>query len=283
MAREIGYCIFTFEGGDWTNDNFEGLDRGFAAARELGYAYVEVPSYVYRAGSARSDFQFLHRMGRVFALSERHGVPLSAIFAAADLLDDDALEEEADQLVVLARLVSTIGVRYLPVTLSMGRTGEGTDEAARLGERMSEVGRRTLEHGVKLAAHPHIDCPLESPAQIAAFGDAADPEAVWLALDTGHVLAGGGDPVEIATTYAGRTAYVHLKDLDQAAYRGAAGRDKYLAFRDPGKGDVDFPGVLAALERAGFDGPILAENDMSPDPRASMAQAYAYVRDELRL
>lgn len=283
MPRTIGYCVFTFEGGDWTTDDFDGLDRGFAAAKEIGYSYVEVPSYVYRAGTGRSDFQFLHRMGRLFELSERHDLPLSAVFGAADPLEPGASEEEADQLIVLARLASTVGIRHLPVTLAMGRASDDTADATRLGEFLSAVGRETLASGVRLAAHPHIDCAVETPDQIAAFCAAADPETVWLCLDTGHVLAGGGDPVEIAETYADRIAYVHLKDLDRSAYLATSGREKYKAFRDPGAGDVDFCGVLAALERAGFDGPILAENDLSPDPRGSMERSHAYLRDELGL
>src|SRR5579884_2712383 len=283
MNRDLGYCVFTFEGGDWSNDNFEGLDRGFAAAKELGYSYVEVPSYVYSSGPLRSDFQFLHRAGRILALSERHQMPLSAIFSASDLLDESKREEEADHLVVLARLASTLGIEIVPVTLSMLRQSAGAAEARLLGELLSDVGRKTLASGVRIAAHPHIDCPLETPDQIAAFCDASDPDAVWLCLDTGHVLAGGGDPAQLAREYAERIAYVHLKDLDASAYWAAEGRAKYEAFRDPGDGDVDFPAVLDALADHGYSGPILAENDLSPDPRGSMERAYSFLRNELRL
>lgn len=283
MSRGVGYCVFTFEGGDWSNDNFDGLDRGFAAAKELGYSYVEVPSYVYSGGPVRSDFQFLHRAGRILALSERHQLPLSAIFAASDLLDESTREEEADHLVVLARLASTLGIEIVPVTLSMLRQSAGVAEAKLLGELLSEVGRKTLASGVRIAAHPHIECPLETPEQIAAFCEASDPAAVWLCLDTGHVLAGGGDPAQLAREYAERIAYVHLKDLDASAYRSAEGRGKYAAFRDPGDGDVDFVGVLDALTEHEYAGPILAENDLSPDPRSSMERAYTYLRNELGL
>jgi len=280
-ASGIGYCIFTFEGGDWTRDDFDGLSRGFDLAAELGYGYVEVPSLVYSAGPPRTDSQFLHRLGRVFDLAERHGVPLSAIFAAAALLDPDTRETEIDQLTVLARLVSTAGVKHLPVTLSMGSTPPGTDDASELGRIVSEVGRQTVSAGVRLAVHPHIDCPVETPEQIEAFFAAADPETVGMCLDTGHVQAGGGDPVAIAKRYADRICYVHLKDVDMSAYRQATGRERYKAFRDPGQGDVDFRGVMGALRDRGYQGPVLAENDLSPDPATSMADAMSYLQREL--
>jgi len=285
MSRDLGYCIFTFEGGDWSKDDFAGLDQGFVAAKEIGFSYVEIPSYVYHAGAGRTDIQFLHRIGRILEMSERHGVPLSAIFAAAELLDPGIREEEADHLVVLARLASTMGIKALPVTLSMTHASHGTEEAALLGKVLSEVGHRTLACGVRIAAHPHIGCPVENPEQIAAFCAAADPASVGLCLDTGHVLAGGGDPVKIAAEFGDRVVYVHLKDLDSHAYATASdeGREKYKAFRDPGQGDVDFVGVMHELDRHGFDGPVLAENDMSPDARGSMERAYTYLRTELKL
>lgn len=282
LPTGFGYCIFTFEGGDWSRDDFDGLRRGFAAASELGYSYVEVPSLVYSAGPGRSDAQFLHRVGRVLDMTDHYGVPLSAIFAAAAPLDVTTREVELDQLTVLARLVSTAGITHLPVTLSMGASAAGVQDAAELGRIMSAAGSRTLDVGVQLAVHPHIDCPVETPEQIDAFFAAADPATVSMCLDTGHVLAGGGDPVEIAKRYADRICYVHLKDVDVAAYRQATGRAaRYGAFRDPGEGDVDFGGVMRALRAGGFRGPVLAENDLSPDPAASMASAMSYLQKEI--
>jgi sugar phosphate isomerase/epimerase len=294
MTRQIGYSIFTFEGGDWSRDDFEGLDKGFAAAKHSGFDYVEIPSYVLRTDlgghrgsgdtSPRSDVEFLHRMGRVFDMSERHQVPLSAIFGAANLFREDTLQWEMDHLVVLARLASTAGIKVLPFT-PIGPPVQGTKEATLIGKALSEVGRQTLSFGVRVAAHPHIDHPIENPDQIGAFCEASDPASVWLCLDTGHVLAGGGDPVKFAEMYGDRITYLHLKDLDSRAYAAAPkiGQEKYLAFRDPGQGDVDFRGVLRVLEGHGFDGPMVVENDMSPDPRGSMERAYTYLRSDLGL
>jgi inosose dehydratase len=126
---------------------------------------------------------------------------------------------------------------------------------------------------------------LESRSEIDAFFDNADPEYVGFALDTGHVMAGGSDPVAIARDYASVISYVHAKDLSQDATAKALAdgdsRGRYLAFRDPGEGDVDFGGIFAALAAAGFTGPILAENDLSPDPEDAMRRADKYLRSAL--
>src|SRR3972149_2268945 len=55
---------------------------------------------------------------------------------------------------------------------------------------------------------------IENPDEIRALLGRADPQLLKFCLDTGHVAFGGGDPVEIARTYAPRIGYVHLKDIN---------------------------------------------------------------------
>lgn len=282
MTTGIGYCIFTFEGGDWTHDDFPGLRRGFEEAARLGFDYVEVPSLVL-ADRPRLDLEFLRRMGSVFQMSEDTGVPLSAVFASVDLLDESLAEHEEHELVVLSRLVSTADIRHLPVTVGIRRAGTGLESARELAVVLSRIGAKTMEYGVKLAVHPHIEGPLEHPDQIDAFYEKADPETVGMCFDAGHILAGGGDPLGTVERHRDRIDYVHLKDVSLQAFREASGPDLYTAFRDPGEGDVDFPALVASLRAGGFEGPILAENDLSPDPTASMERSLHYLREELGL
>ncbi len=287
--HDHGYCIFTFEGGDWDTDNFAGLERGFELASEIGLDYVEVPSYVkpglLRGSEPRTDMQLLTRLGTIADLSAKYNVPLSAIFAAADFWDTAEREAEFHQLSVLARVASTFGIKHLPVTIGMYRGSEQARWSTELGRIMTEAGKRTLEFGVRLAAHPHIETPLESKDEIDAFFDAADPEYVGFCLDTGHVLAGGADLVTLTKDYASVISYVHAKDVDSAAASRAVAasdsRARYHAFRDPGEGDVDFSGVFEALFAAGFNGPILAENDFTPDPEKALRKSDEYLRKTL--
>jgi sugar phosphate isomerase/epimerase len=285
MTRPFGYCIFTFEGGDWQTDNFPGLERGFELASQLGFAYVEIPSYV-KVGrligdEPRTDLQLLNRLGTVAQLSKRYGVPLSAIFAAADLWDPEGREGEYNHLSVLARIASTFGITQLPVTIGMHRGSDNRRWSAEVGRLVTEAGKRTQEFGVRLTAHPHIETPIETRDEIDAFFESAESDYVGFCLDTGHVLAGGGDPVDVAQAYGSIISYVHAKDVDrEASLRGLTSNDsraRYMAFRNPGAGDVDFPGVFNALAMAGFDGPILAENDLSPNPEAAMRESAAYL------
>jgi len=277
-----GYCIFTFEGGNWIRDDFPGLEEGFRQARELGFDYVEIPSLLH-PDRTRTDHEFTRRMGRIFALSERYDVPVSAVFASVNLLDDATREQEIDELLVLARLVSTAGITILPVTAGIDRIATDQEPTARLARILSEVGEQTARFGVKIAVHPHIDCPIETPAQIDEFLAASDPRFVGLCLDAGHVIAGGGDPLLVARQHSARVDYVHLKDVDLGQFRALTGEDRYSAFRDPGEGTFDFKALLAQLFADGFSGPVLAENDFARDPIASMRRSAKYLQTTLGL
>ena len=89
--------------------------------------------------------------------------------------------------------------------------------------------------------------------------------------DTGHLFWGGSDPAVLVADYADRVRAMHLKDVHQvAAKRAADQRDDYQAatnvehvWTEPGRGDVDFDAVFAALPAA-YDGWFVVEVDV-PD------------------
>ena len=77
-----------------------------------------------------------------------------------------------------------------------------------------------------------------------------------LCLDTGHIAFGGGDPLQVARSFAERIGHVHLKDIrldllerfiaEGKDYVAAAKGDVFVAL---GQGDVDIPGIFDALRR----------------------------------
>jgi inosose dehydratase len=98
-----------------------------------------------------------------------------------------------------------------------------------------------------------------------------------LCLDTGHLLVGGGDPVEVAGAHPRRIAHVHLKDVrrdlagqvreGRLAYAEAVARDMYVPL---GRGDVDIEAIVRSLEGHGYQGWYVLEQDtMLQTPPAS--------------
>jgi inosose dehydratase len=79
---------------------------------------------------------------------------------------------------------------------------------------------------------------------------------------------GGADPVALAAQYAGRIRHTHLKDVDATwARRVQSGAVTYTEavrggmYRPLGQGDVDIASIVGSLERSGYVGWYVLEQD----------------------
>ncbi|MDN3352333.1 TIM barrel protein [Actinomadura sp. DC4] len=119
--------------------------------------------------------------------------------------------------------------------------------------------------GVLATLHPHVGTVVEGPQEVDRV---LAGSRVPLCLDTGHLLIGGTDPLDLARTAGDRVAHVHLKDVDAGlARRVRAGELTYTEavrngiYRPLGDGDVDVPGIVGALTTAGYTGWYVMEQD----------------------
>jgi len=140
------------------------------------------------------------------------------------------------------------------------------DELKRIADTLNEIGRQTIEMGVRLAPHPHIWGPIEREHEIRAMLDLTDPAYVWMTPDTGHLTLGGADAVELMSDYFPRIAEVHLKDT-YAKYRGNTAtppQDQHFkasVYHNMGGGGVDFPAVMKLLRERHFKGWVVFDMD----------------------
>jgi inosose dehydratase len=125
--------------------------------------------------------------------------------------------------------------------------------------------------GLRTVFHPHCGGYVETPWEIDELMVRSDASLLGLLIDTGHIVYGGGDPVEILERHHTRVWHVHFKDCDPlVAARARATELGYLAavrqqlFCELGTGDVAFPAVIAALERIPYQGWIVVEQDVFP-------------------
>jgi inosose dehydratase len=130
--------------------------------------------------------------------------------------------------------------------------------------RLEEVAAR---HGLALAVHPHLGTVVEGPAEVERLLEATDS---GLCIDTGHLLAGGSDPLAVVHQAGDRVCHVHLKDVDSAvAEAWRTGRISYIEavraglFRPLGRGDAPIAPVVAALEHAGYRQWYVLEQDVA--------------------
>jgi inosose dehydratase len=92
---------------------------------------------------------------------------------------------------------------------------------------------------------------------------------VDLALDTGHLLLAGGDPVAALERWRGRINHVHIKDARTAVLeqvvRDRGGKQAVWergAFVPLGRGDLALAGFLDRLAGSGFAGWVVVEQDV---------------------
>jgi sugar phosphate isomerase/epimerase len=134
--------------------------------------------------------------------------------------------------------------------------------------------------GIHVALHNHLGTLVESQAELEEFL-ACCPDC-RLILDTAHLAAADGDPVEIVNKYPERLEAIHFKDwlvtnpeigLDQWPSRGR--------FCELGAGNIglDNAAVVAALKQVGFDGWTFVEHDTHlRDPLQDLAHSREYLR-----
>jgi inosose dehydratase len=193
----------------------------------------------------------------------------------------DALVAAGAGVLVLAAATGLAGYDERPVL----------DDAAwsRLLANLDRVAARAHERGLLTALHPHVGTMVERRDEVERV---LAGSAVALCLDTGHLLIGGTDPVELVRSVPERIRHVHLKDVDQGwAAKVRAGDSTYTdavaagMYRPLGRGNVDVAQIVRLLEEGGYQGWYVLEQDTvlhgRPDgegPLTDVRESVAYLR-----
>jgi len=159
----------------------------------------------------------------------------------------------------------------------------------RLLGNLDRLADHAAGRGVRACLHPHVGTMVETGDDVSRV---LDGSLVPLCLDTGHLLIGGSDPAALAAQATDRIVHAHLKDVDRAwAERVQSGRTTYTEavaagmYRPLGKGDVDIAAIVTTLERSGYDGWYVMEQDTVLGSEADGDRAAGDVRasvDHLR-
>jgi inosose dehydratase len=207
------------------------------------------------------------RADDVRALLDRHELRLIGGFLPVpmhqrrDLADAYAAIETlaaagADVVVLAAR--SSDGSYDRKVVLS-------EDEWPVLLATLRDLQRVIADAGLAATLHPHVGTAIEDRASVLRLLDASD---VPLCLDTGHLLIGGTDPLELVRTAGERITHVHLKDVRTSVSAAvSAGHVSYIEavraglYAPLGDGDLDIAGIVRALESSGYRGWYVLEQD----------------------
>lgn len=220
------------------------------------------------------------------ALTEKHSAGIETAVRTARLLRDAG---GADAVIVLSDDNASVAAREQfagRITSEHGLTADQWKTFANGAERVARAVRD--ETGLRTVFHEHCGGYVETESEIDELMARTDASLVGLCLDTGHIVYGGGDPLRVLERHAGRVWHVHFKDCDPAVASTARTTNLgYLSavrnrlFCELGAGGVDFAEVVAALQRHGYDGWIVVEQDVFPGygtPADSARRSREYLR-----
>jgi inosose dehydratase len=261
----------------WNNDDLPELappvpfERVLDEIAEAGYEGTELASNAPRdAGLLREQLQ-------------RRGLRLAGAFIALDFFTSP-LDGELEQAGLLAHLLREAGAGVLVAGLAahpqrMATAGGSRQpdttsaEYRQIATGLERVGERCRQENMVLAFHNHAGTFVETPEELEELCRRADPALVPLCLDVGHLVVGGGDPVQAIQRYGQRLAYVHLKDIDpQVLERLRSGQGGFLeglrwrVFCELGSGCLDLAGIVEALRQQRFEGWVVLEQDTTFRP-----------------
>lgn len=202
------------------------------------------------------------------SLVQETGLEFAGLYVGANFIYAEILPEELERIGRAVALAAELGGQNLIVGGGAVRAaGWREGDYARLADGLTQVDDLARRHGLTASYHPHHGTLVETPAQIAQLFALT---RIGFCPDTGHLLEAGGDPAALIRLYGSRVRYVHLKDY---------GHDD---FQPLGRGQVDVPGILAALGEIGYAGWVTAELDAYAGPPKEAAEIALRYLNQIR-
>lgn len=234
-----------------------------AHAPAIGYRLMEIHGPMVWSVEAVDRFD----LPRVRAMIEQSGLGCAGIYSPGWGGTDGAdVRRRAAAIARCAQFVGALGGDHVTSTGAQPRGEPGALQ------RVAECAARALELlppalPVRLALEPHFGNTLQQPEDFRAVLAELDDPRLGICVDTGHFHSAQVGIVDVIHEFADRLVNVHLKD-----HRGATSVGI-------GRGEVDLPAVVAALQDVGYSGGLTVElevEDAQNLPRYTH-EAYVYL------
>lgn len=282
--------VLDYEGPSW-KQSYEKMLEEMAAA---GYTGTELGPY----GFFPTDANVLR------AKLQEQKLALLGSFVPVVLSDPASAKVAVDQIRKVGGLLAALGAPFLVMADAQseerdrfsGRVHEGdapaltTEQWSSVAKVVAESAKVAADFGLDLVFHPHIATYVETPEETERFFDVTSGSGIGLCLDTGHCAYAGGDSVAEAEKFREVLRFVHIKDVNSAVLADARRRKLTLdgaiaekVFTVIGEGSIDFPAFFQRLEKNGYSGWLVVEQDVTfgqtPIPPAvSIAASLKYLR-----
>lgn len=210
------------------------------------------------------------------------------------VLHDDG-HDPADDLAGPLTSLRAAGAGVVVLAAATGADGYDSrpelddDQWSTLLANLDRLSGIASEAGLLAVLHPHVGTMVETRGDVDRV---LAGSTIPLCLDTGHLLIGGTDPLELAKAVPHRIKHTHLKDVDAAlAAKVRSGEVTYTdavragMYTPLGTGGIDIAGIVSVLRDNGFDGWFVMEQDTILDgapvgdgPLADVRTSVAYLR-----
>jgi len=234
---------------------------------------------------------------------EKRGLQLLSSYVPVKLAESAAHEAGEAQALEVGKLLAALGATTLVLADDNGSVPDLVKKAGkRTGLALDKEGWKTVAEGVnriakkvhgelglRVAFHHHCAGYVETPDETLELLLRTDPDLVGLCLDTGHYTYAGGDALQAVREFRTRITYLHLKDCNLSVREKALAEDlDYFqavqagVFCELGQGAVDFKAILSEIEKLGYEGWAIVEQDILTEdlsaPKASAERNRAYLR-----
>ena len=288
---------------DVSNPNLPHWERVLDEAAEAGFGGLELGPYGYMPLD----------VARVGAALEARGLRIVAGTIFDDLVSPRNRQNLLRQVHEICELITTLprpkthrGQRFAAPYLTVMDWGHDerdcaaghSDRAPRLDledctgmiSNIRAIGELARDgYDVRAVIHPHAGGYIEFEDELDRVAEGIPGEVAGLCLDTGHMDYSGMDPIETLRRYAGRTDYIHFKDIDAAQYADVMKR--HIRFFDAcaegvmcpiGRGRIDYLGLRDLLNEMGYAGYITIEQERDPRNADGVLEDLRASRDFLR-
>jgi inosose dehydratase len=261
--------VLDYPGPSWEQSYQKMLDEMVLA----GYTGTELGPY----GFLPTDPKVLEA-----ELTERK-LKLLGSFVPAVLSDPASTKVVVEHIRKVGGLLAALGAPFLVLAdaqsterdLIAGRVpadgskGWNAEQWKQVGRVVAEAAKVTEDFGLDLVFHPHISTYVETVEETAQFFDVTSATGIGLCLDTGHCAYAGGDSAREAEKYRDILRFVHIKDVDERVLAEVRRTEMNFeqaieanAFTIIGQGSIDFPEFLRVLEKNGYAGWMVVEQDV---------------------
>jgi inosose dehydratase len=257
------------------------------AIAAAGYAGVDLGPYGY-FGEGPALVESLHSRGLElsggfleipFSIPDEHDQGMRELDRLLDVLDLFS-EQDLKPVPTLSDAVRESDRQKYPGRSAHDRSyGLPDDQWESFTAAIQRSADRCRERGYVPVLHHHTGSWIEAEWEVEKVLELTD---MPIALDSGHLTLGWGDPVRALRAWGDRIRHVHLKDahttvlrklMDEGAEMGGIWESS--AFCALGDGDADLDGVVRALEEIDYSGWLIVEQDLVPDAPDAVERAIA--------